>query len=410
MSNQNIDYYNNNADFYFEKTINIDMSVARGRFLDYLPEGGKILDAGCGSGRDSKAFLEADYKVEAFDASIEMCKKASLYVGIEVRNLRFDEISYDEEFDGIWACASLHHVANDELPAVLTKMNKALKVGGAIFASFKNGNGVITSDGREYSDYTRESLKALFKKAGFSILSIWGGDSSKSDKYIGKWLIIIGTKIAGDKEHSYKLTIDQERALKVMRSGRNVFLSGAAGTGKSFLINEYLKENKDKNVLVCAPTGLAAVNIGGVTLNRLFYVPTEITEPGSYTKSSSMAVKQADIIIIDEISMCRIDTFEYIIRTLHDIYKQKKETNDSAHIRKQVIAVGDFYQLPPVLKKEKEKEFEEKWGIKRGEDLFAYNSTLWEDMLFANIILKAQVRQSNDLEYLENLNKIRVGD
>lgn len=125
MSNQNIDYYNNNADFYFEKTINIDMSVARGRFLDYLPEDGRILDAGCGSGRDSKAFLEADYKVEAFDASIEMCKKASHYVGIEVRNLRFDEISYDEEFDGIWACASLHNVANDELPAVLTKMNKA---------------------------------------------------------------------------------------------------------------------------------------------------------------------------------------------------------------------------------------------------------------------------------------------
>ena len=106
MIDKNVDYYNKNADSFFEGSINADMSEVRQRFLKYIPDGGKILDAGCGSGRDSKAFLDTGYDVVSFDASEEMCKRASKYIGKDVMNLRFEEISFDKEFDGRWACSS----------------------------------------------------------------------------------------------------------------------------------------------------------------------------------------------------------------------------------------------------------------------------------------------------------------
>ncbi len=206
------------------------------------------------------------------------------------------------------------------------------------------------------------------------------------------------------------LTLDQERALKVMRSGANVFLSGAAGTGKSFLIEAFIKDNIDKNVIICAPTGMAAVNIGGATLHRVFYIPMGILKVGDYNSSPSRALDMADIIIIDEISMCRIDTFEYVIRTLQNIKKRKKLAGDKEHYNKQIILVGDFYQLPPVLKEADKPFFLTEWGLMRGEDLFAFNSTLWDELSLTNIILKTPVRQNDDPAYIENLNKIRLGD
>ena len=162
MIDKNIEYYNNNADSFFEGSVNADMSGVRNGFLKYVPDGGKILDAGCGSGRDSKAFLSEGYDVVAFDASKEMCKRASEYIGREVLNMRFEDISFDKEFDGIWACASLLHVPSDDLPDVLQRMKKALKSGGAIYASFKYGEGRL-SEAREY-------LAILLRRALLSFL------------------------------------------------------------------------------------------------------------------------------------------------------------------------------------------------------------------------------------------------
>ncbi len=206
------------------------------------------------------------------------------------------------------------------------------------------------------------------------------------------------------------LTLDQKRALKVMSSGSNVFLSGAAGTGKSFLINEYIKENKNKNIIICAPTGMAAVNVGGATLHRVFYIPMGILKVGDYNSSPSRALDMADIIIIDEISMCRIDIFEYVIRTIQNIKKRKKLEGETEHYNKQIILVGDFYQLPPVLREDDKLHFLTEWGLMRADDLFAFNSTLCDELALANIILKTPVRQSDDSAYLENLNKVRLGD
>ncbi len=189
---KNIEYYDRNADSFFEGSVNADMSEVRQRFLKYIPAGGRILDAGCGSGRDSKAFISIGYEVVAFDASEEMCKRASSYIGIEVLNIRFEEISFKNEFDGIWACASLLHAPINELPEILEKMHAALKKNGAIYASFKYGDGTTNRGERQFSDFTEESIVPLFEAAGFDVVSNIVGTDSRPGRETEKWVNVIG--------------------------------------------------------------------------------------------------------------------------------------------------------------------------------------------------------------------------
>ena len=123
-----IDYYNLNAESFFESTVNVDMSAQYHMFEKRLYAGAHILDCGCGSGRDSKYFLEQGYEVTAIDGSEELCKKASELTGLDVKNMLFQDIAFENEFDGIWACASLLHV--DNLHDILCKLSNALKDGG----------------------------------------------------------------------------------------------------------------------------------------------------------------------------------------------------------------------------------------------------------------------------------------
>ena len=86
------------------------MRSARQRFLACLPAGAAILDFGCGSGRDAKAFLELGFSVEASDGSEELCRRASELTGIPVKRMLFSELSAADRYDGIWACASILHL------------------------------------------------------------------------------------------------------------------------------------------------------------------------------------------------------------------------------------------------------------------------------------------------------------
>ena len=127
-------YYNQNAHTFVESTISVDFSETQNRFLTKLTPDAHILDFGCGSGRDTKYFLEKGYHVDAIDGSKELCRIASKYTGIKVKQMLFQELAEQEKYDGIWACSSILHLPKNELKIVFGKMLTALKEKGWIYS------------------------------------------------------------------------------------------------------------------------------------------------------------------------------------------------------------------------------------------------------------------------------------
>lgn len=162
MSNE--DYYRQNAQRFFTDTASVDMSALYPPFVNCLPPGARILDAGCGSGRDVKAFSEMGFDVEAFDASVELVELARQLSGKPVAQMRFQDVDVVERYDGIWCCASLLHVSEAELPGVMTKLAMALKPGGVGYLSFKHGRGEREKDGRRFTDMDRAGLQKLVER------------------------------------------------------------------------------------------------------------------------------------------------------------------------------------------------------------------------------------------------------
>ena len=108
-------YYEQNADSFADNLMPMDSEEIQSRFLKELPEGASILDFGCGSGRDTKVFLEKGYRVDAIDGSEELCKKASTFTGIPVKCMLFQELTVADIYDGVWACASILHLPKKDL-------------------------------------------------------------------------------------------------------------------------------------------------------------------------------------------------------------------------------------------------------------------------------------------------------
>ena len=157
MKNKTLDYYNKNADNFVANTISVDFKRTQDKFLDKL-QGKRILDFGCGSGRDTKYFLEKGYEVDAVDGSEELCKAASQYTGIQVRQMLFQELVEQNRYDGIWACSSILHLSKDELRIVFPKMLDALCSNGIIYTSFKYGEFEGERNGRFFTDFTIETF------------------------------------------------------------------------------------------------------------------------------------------------------------------------------------------------------------------------------------------------------------
>jgi 2-polyprenyl-3-methyl-5-hydroxy-6-metoxy-1,4-benzoquinol methylase len=162
-----VTYYDANAAEYCAATLNIDMNAIRSRFLSNVPAGARILDAGCGSGRDTVAFLRDGYSVKAFDGSAKMAECASIYSGQTCEVLRFQDMAFDREFDAVWSCAALLHVPKAEMRDVLERIIHSLKLGGVAYFSFIEGNDErVSSDGRFYNSYTMESLREVLQSVG----------------------------------------------------------------------------------------------------------------------------------------------------------------------------------------------------------------------------------------------------
>lgn len=161
---QTLDYYDINALGFFESTFKVDMESLYQPFLRYLPDKAFILDLGCGSGRNTLAFKDKGYQVAATDYSKELVDKASQFTGIDVRFESFYELSELNQYDGIWACASLLHCERKRLSEVLEKILKALKVNGICYMSFKYGTGDRYKDGRKFTDMDESQAQSLLKK------------------------------------------------------------------------------------------------------------------------------------------------------------------------------------------------------------------------------------------------------
>lgn len=159
-----IEYYNTYADEYCAATRNVDMSALYAEFEKYLKPGYKILDLGCGLGRDSKYFYDKGYEVVAADPSTEMCKKTRELVPIDVLELRAEDLEFENEFDAIWACASLLHVNANDMESVLKKAVRSVKNAGIIYVSWKNADTNIKDSSRIFTTYLKNELQEILVK------------------------------------------------------------------------------------------------------------------------------------------------------------------------------------------------------------------------------------------------------
>ena len=190
-----LEYYQKNADLFVEGTVSVDMHDARMRFLRMLPPHAYILDFGCGSGRDAKAFLDQGYQVDAVDGSPELCCMASELIGKPVKQMLFDDLSVSNQYDGIWACASILHLPRRNLVDVLPKISNALKTDGVLYASFKYGSYEGMRDGRYFTDFTEESLGNLMDEVpSLLIVDTWITDDVRPERE-ERWINTLARRI-----------------------------------------------------------------------------------------------------------------------------------------------------------------------------------------------------------------------
>jgi SAM-dependent methyltransferase len=188
------DYYNNNAQEFVNSTFMVDMQSLYQPFLNLLPDFGRILDLGCGSGRDALAFKNMGYQIEAMDYSAELVKQASDLTGIEVRLQSFYDLDEINTYDGIWACASLLHCERHRLVDVLQRMIQSLKANGVIYMSFKYGDQDREKDGREFTDLNEQQAGELLDHFNqVSLAKQWISTDKRPDR-TEQWLNLLWTK------------------------------------------------------------------------------------------------------------------------------------------------------------------------------------------------------------------------
>ena len=196
MVNNTLNYYNTNANSFVSSTLSVDFSQTQDKFLHLLPPTASILDFGCGSGRDTKYFLDAGMQVDATDGSEELCRLASEYTGIPVQQMLFEDLDAKAQYDGIWACSSILHLPKDVLKDVLKKMIAALKENGIIYTSFKYGMFEGERNGRFFTDFTEETFREFVSDVDkIKIEESWITGDVRPGRGDERWLNLILRKI-----------------------------------------------------------------------------------------------------------------------------------------------------------------------------------------------------------------------
>ena len=210
MTNPTLDYYNKYAVEFSKDTFDVKFTETQDLFLSLLKPDSYILDFGCGSGRDTRYFLQQGYRVEAIDGSKSLCEIAQKNTGIPIRQMLFQDLRGIDEYDGIWACSSILHLAQSELLTVMKRMVQALKENGIIYTSFKYGDFEGERNGRYFTDFTEKSFTEFLEKlkifnentkntedkvSEIIIEKIWITEDVRPGRGDEKWLNLILRKI-----------------------------------------------------------------------------------------------------------------------------------------------------------------------------------------------------------------------
>jgi SAM-dependent methyltransferase len=187
-----ISFYDDNAEWFFQRTVDVDMAATQSRFLSFLKPGAAVLDAGCGSGRDARVFRDLGFEVTAMEAAPSLAALAQAHIGLPVEVMTFDQIVWRDRFDGIWACASLLHVPASDLPDVMGRLRDALIPGGLLWASFKLGTEERIEADRHFTDFDEtRMIELLSKVSGLGLIEMYVTPDSRDDFSHQSWLNVI---------------------------------------------------------------------------------------------------------------------------------------------------------------------------------------------------------------------------
>lgn len=181
-------FYETNAEQFAQDTLDVDMSAVYEPFLAMLQPSSRILDAGCGAGRDTAAFLKLGYEVEAFDASAKLVEIAKRVSGIAIQHSTFLNFTSKQLFAGIWACASLLHVPAISMSATLQHLAGLLQAEGVIYVSFKYGEEDTERDGRLFTNCTEQRLQDFLEGTNLSIKEAWLSNDQRHERADEQWL------------------------------------------------------------------------------------------------------------------------------------------------------------------------------------------------------------------------------
>jgi integrase/ABC-type dipeptide/oligopeptide/nickel transport system ATPase component len=204
------------------------------------------------------------------------------------------------------------------------------------------------------------------------------------------------------------MTEKQSLAFKLAKEGKSLFITGGAGVGKSYIVRTIIQElQKEKQVIVCAPTGSAAIQIGGTTIHKAFGFPASTcittSKRPKIVERAPKQIRAADVIVIDEISMCSMSIFDAIIASV-----KKAERLENKAI--QLIIVGDFFQLPPVIRTDNgDKQQMEQFYNCQIHNGFAFQAPAWSELDLVSVELTEVIRQTEN-EFVTELNLLRKGD